>query len=92
MAEHSRSPRLVKRGDILRTTTTTGAEVEDVVREVQIFVVLGGGGTSQLPIDQDVTILTDDSVSPELIEQIEAMNTPYDPGPEASPPPADKRS
>lgn len=73
MAEIDRNPRLVKRGDVIRVVTTVDTEVEDVVREVQIFVLLGNGQTAQLPLDENVTIITDETIPEDLVGQIEAM-------------------
>lgn len=73
MTTVERSARLVKRGDVIKATTSLGDEVVEVVRDVQISVVLGNGQTAVLPLDQNVVVITDDTITADLVAQVEEI-------------------
>lgn len=75
MAEAQKSPRLVQVGDVVRVDTVLGTNIEEVVREVQIIVVLGNGQAARLPMGELVTYLTRDDIPEDLVPQIEEMQS-----------------
>lgn len=72
-----RSPRLMKRGDVIRVrlySTDASAEVEEVVRGVDILVHLANGSDVVIPADDPIEFVTDD-ISEELQEQIATLQS-----------------
>lgn len=77
MAENPimRSPRLLRRGDVIRTTLMTGGEVEEVVRDLHVSILLGNGQAVLVPITAPVEIVPQEQLDGELVAQIEEMQS-----------------
>lgn len=72
--ESEKSVRLIKRGDVVRTTTTLSTEepIEEVVRDVSVVLHLSNGHDVRLGARETVTVIEDEEVVLTGAEDVEA--------------------
>lgn len=69
----TKSPRLLRRGDVVRVPLPQGGETEEVVRGIDIIVHLANGNDVVVNSADDITLVNDSEVTEELQAQLQEM-------------------
>lgn len=70
-----KSPRLIKRGDVVRVTLPGGTEIDEVVRSADLLLHMANGNDVIVSLNEPLHYVVSDEVPEELRIEIEAMES-----------------